>query len=325
MKVSVIVVTYNSREFIGECLSSLYAEPIAGDLEVLVVDNDSHDGTADFIRGAFPQATLIESGANLGFAAGNNLAFKKAGGDYLLLLNPDTRLIAGAIGKLVEFISQKPSCGICGGRLNSEEGTLLPSARRFPNVFYKLWMLSGLADRFPESRIFGAYGYTYLDHEQPIEADWVPGTFTIYRRDMLEQIGMFDERFFLYYEETDLCLRARQAGWQVFYNPQAAITHLEGACSKTRDDLAFETTGAWISKFRMRSEVLFFRKNRGLFSLLANMGLEVVWHMLRWTINLIPWRLNAANKRQASRQLIVQIFAALRDTRWGTFSPPRPW
>jgi len=325
MTVSIIVVTYNSREFIGECLNSLYAEPMARELEVIVVDNDSHDGTADFIRGSFPHTTLIESGENLGFAAGNNLAFKRASGDYLLLLNPDTQLVTGAIGKLVDFMKQNPSCGICGGRLNNGAGELLPSARRFPNVLYKLFMISGLADRFPDSRIFGAYGYSYLDHEQPIEAQWVPGTFAIYRRDMLEQIDAFDERFFLYYEETDLCLRAKQAGWQIFYNPQAAIMHLEGACSKTRNDLDFETTGAQIAMFRIRSETLFFRKNRGIFSTLANMGLEIVWHMLRWVLNLIPWRQHAAEKRHESRQLIRQIFEALRDTRWGTFSPPRPW
>lgn len=326
MKASIIVVSYNTREILAECLSSLFAEPGIEEVEVFVVDNDSADGSAAMVAEAFPTACLIHNRENLGFAAANNQAYARSRGDYIVLLNPDATLKTGSLDRALTFMEAHPACGVCGGLLLNAAGDRLPSARRFPNALTKFFMLSGLADRHPQSRLFGRYGFGFFDHRSPLQVDWVPGTFAVFRRSMLTQIGMFDERYFLYYEETDLCLRAKRNGWQVFFTPDAQIMHLEGASSKTREDEEFEESGSQVLKFRMRAEALYFRKNFGLLSVVANMVLvEAGWHLLRWLVNYLPNRERAPAKRRQSLDQASNILRALRDTRMGRVSPPRPW
>jgi N-acetylglucosaminyl-diphospho-decaprenol L-rhamnosyltransferase len=326
MRASIIVVSYNTRDILAECLVSLFAEPGIEQHEVFVVDNDSKDGSAAMVAETFPTACLIDNRENIGFAAANNQAYARSLGDYIILLNPDATLKPGSLDRALTFMEAHPACGVCGGLLLNAEGERLPSARRFPNALTKLFMLSGLADRHPQSRLFGRYGFGYFDHRTPLQVDWVPGTFAVFRRNMLTQIGMFDERYFLYYEETDLCLRAKRNGWQVFFTPDAEIMHLEGASSKTRDDEEFEATGSQVLKFRMRAEALYFRKNFGVLSVILNMLLvEAGWHLLRWLVNCLPNREQAAAKRRQSMEQVKSTLRALCDTRMGRVSPPRPW
>jgi GT2 family glycosyltransferase len=141
---------------------------------------------------------------------------------------------------------------------------------------------------------------------------------------MLEKIGFFDERFFLYYEETDLCLRARRAGWKIYFFPGAEVIHVGGASSKTRKDLQLDLGGSQLLKFRMRSELLYYRKNFGFLSMLANSTVEMFFHFLRYLANLWPGQQNH-NKRRYSLAIINHGFQALHDTHWGNISPPTPW
>lgn len=324
MTVAIIIVSYNSRELLEQCLRSLTDAPCVHEPEIVVVDNASIDGSAAMVRETFPRVTLLANETNTGFAAANNQAYARTTGDYVFLINPDAAAQADSIDRMVAFMESHPECGICGGRILNPDGGMEPSARRFPTAWRNFLILSGLSDRFASSPFFGGVDYKHVDHDRPIEVDWVPGTFTVLRRQLLEDIGFFDERFYLYYEETDLCLRAKRMGHRVFFIPDAAVNHVGGASSKTRDDLEFEAAGAQLVKFRMRSELLYFRKNFGLHSVLANAAVEGLWHLLRCIANLRPGEQHRAKRRESMRT-VRHLAAALRDTRWGRTSPATPW
>lgn len=324
MTVSVIIVSYNTCKLLQQCLESLFAAHTRHELEIFVVDNASADDSADMVARKFPQICLITNDTNLGFGAANNQAYARSTGSYVLLLNPDALLRDGSIDAPVEFLEEHEACGMVGGKIVNPDGELAPSARRFPNAWRNFLLLSGLSDRFPNTRFFAGADFKHFDHSTPLQVDWIPGTFTVYRRAMLENIGLFDERFFLYYEETDLCRRAAQAGYEVYFIPDAEVLHVGGACSKTRKDKSFDQSGAQVMSFRMRSEYLYFRKQHGLLQVLANAGVEVGWFQLCWLANFRPGP-NRKARRAYCKTIVTQTWKALRDTRFGRISPPTPW
>ena len=323
--ISVVIVSYNTRDILRQCLKALFAHSSGLEMEVVVVDNDSKDGSPAMVRQEFPQVTLVANVVNLGFAAANNQAFALARGEFILLLNPDAFVTEGAIARGVEFLRRTPRCGICGGRIVDQDGRVRPSARRFPNVLAKFFALSGLSSRFPDSPLFNWRDFGGFAHDRGREVDWVPGTFTLLRRKMLDQIGFFDERFFMYYEETDLCLRARKAGWQVYFIPEAEVEHIGGASSQTRQDKAYDQTSSQVVNFRVRSEYLYHRKHGGIVSVLANAGLELVWHRLRIAIKARSTEPEAQAKSGHSRAVLRLVRQALADTQYGKTSPKIPW
>lgn len=328
-KISIIIVSYNTVALLKECLNHLFQYSRKDDMEVFVVDNASSDGSAAMVKKFFSQVNLIENQMNMGFAAANNQAYKQTSGDYIILLNPDAFIKTGAIENSIFFMENHPECGLAGGRLINLQGKLDPSARRFPNSLNKLFTLSGLADRYPSCKIIGRGDFKFFDHNSFMEVDWVPGTFTIYRKKMLVSLctGLFDERFYIYYEETDLCLLAKRNGWKVFFMPNAQVIHVGGASAKKRNDLTFDKGGSQVLKFRMRSEYLYFRKNHGILSVFANAGVEAGWHILRYIINGFANSTDIRKKAKAyeSLNIIRHAFTALFDTRFGSKAPEIPW
>jgi hypothetical protein len=323
--VSIVIVSYNTRDILKNCLQALYQHGTGSSMEVIVVDNDSHDHSADMVKEEFPGAHLIANSLNLGFAAANNQAFRLTKGEYIILLNPDAYIGPSSIRNAVRFMDDNPGCGLCGGKIISPVGRLEPSARRFPSPVSKLLTLSGLSARFPSSPFFNGHEFGGFAHDRPLEVDWVPGTFTIVRKKMLDNIGPFDERFYIYYEETDLCLRAKKAGWKIFFIPDAEVMHIGGASSKTRKDKTFDNAAAQVLSFRMRSEWLYYRKNGGLMSVIASSGVELLWYSIRYTKNRILPSAGAEKKRAAASTTITQIIRSLRDTKFGRMSPKTPW
>lgn len=317
--VSLIVVSYNTSDLLRKCLQSVYANPPSGELEVFAVDNASRDDSVEMVRNEFPQVRLIANELNMGFAAANNQAYAEAKGDYVVLLNPDALLLSDSLDRAVSFMEEHPNCALCGGKIVNPDGTLEPSARRFDTPFYKFLRLSGLIEKIPGLK---DNDYSDFAHDTPLKVDWVPGTFTCYRRSVLDELGFFDERFYLYSEELDLCLRVNRAGLDVYFIPDAAVTHIGGACSKTRDDEEFDIGGSQVLKFRVRAESLFYRKNYGLCAVIRAMGGELGWHAFRWLLNLLLMR---PAKRRYSAVIVRQVTAALRDTRFGKVCPPKPW
>jgi GT2 family glycosyltransferase len=260
MDVSLVILNYNTRAHLAACLEAIQQEgstSLSGgplQAEVLVVDNASSDGSADLVEHAFGWATLIRSPRNGGFAYGNNLALRRARGQAILLLNPDALLPPGGIRRLLEALDDHPEAGIIGPKLLHPDGSMHLACRRsFPTPLVALYRLSGLSRRFPHSRTFGRYNLTYVDPDVPLEVDAVCGACLLIRRSVIERVGLLDERFFMYGEDLDWCLRARQAGWSVRYEPGTVVRHQHGAASRQR---ALRTT---IHFFRAMD--LFYRKH----------------------------------------------------------------
>jgi GT2 family glycosyltransferase len=235
--VSIIVVSYNTRQVTLDCLASVYRQTRIVPFELLVVDNASTDGSAAAIAEAFPQVKLRAHDRNIGFAAANNLAAREAGGRYLLLLNPDTVVLDGAIDRLVTLADQHPGAGIYGGRTVGSDGRLNPSScwgRQTP--WSEICHGLGLAAAFPRSRCFNPEGMGRWQRDTVREVDIVSGCFLLIRRQIWEQLNGFDESFFMYGEEADLCLRARDLGCRPTIFPQAQIIHYGGLSETSRAD-----------------------------------------------------------------------------------------
>lgn len=220
-EVSVIVVSYNARNVLERCLSALDAERF----EVIVVDNASADGSPDLVRDRFPEMTLLDAGGNVGFGAANNLGMQRAGGRYVALVNSDAWAVDDGLDVLVEFAKRDPRHGIVGPRLLNEDGTVQQSVRGFPTVWRLCTEYFFLRKLARSSRTFNAFYGGGFDYATVRDADWLMGAALVVRRELIDEVGGFDERFFLFSEEVDLCLRIRQAGWEIRHMPQVTILH----------------------------------------------------------------------------------------------------
>lgn len=323
---SVIIVSFNTRDILRACLDSLYTAIGRRAIEVIVIDNASRDASSDMVAREFPQAQLLRSTTNLGFAAANNLGFKLAQGRYVILLNPDAQVEADAFANAILRMDASPEVGMAGGRLVDGNGRDQPSARRFPSLLNEVLVISGLAARFPRSRLFGRFDRTWADPAQPADVDWVPGAFAIMRHDALRAVGHFDERFFLYYEEVDLCRRFKAAGWQIWYWPDIVIRHLGGESSKTVENAEISSSGSQLVLWRMRSALLYYRKHHGRLGAWLLARLETGWHALRRLKASLAARSPAVAAKAAESQRLVGLMQrAWLETRGGAVSPPRPW
>ncbi len=266
MDLAVIVVSANDARWLEPCLSSVFAH--AGDIavEAVVVDNASSDGTAELVRRRFPQVRLIEA-PNLGFAAGSNRGLRATDARYALLLNPDTEILSGTLAGLVRTLDALSGVGVAGVRQVDADGALLPTIRRFPGALRALGEALG-CERWPWRAAW--MGERVLDtraYARARDCDWVVGSFLLARRDALLAAGLLDERFFLYCEETDLCLRISGAGWRVRYLPQMTIRHYAGKGGVRPRMVAQETFAR-----RQYADKHFARPHRALY--LGSLGLR---------------------------------------------------
>jgi len=271
--VSIIVVSYRTRELTLECLRSVVRETRRTPYELLVVDNASDDGSAAAIAAEFPGVRLIARPDNLGFARANNLAAEEARGRYLLLLNPDTVVLDAAIDRLVAFAGLRPEARIWGGRTLYPDGSLNPTScwRRMDlwNVFCRTSGLSGL---FPASPLFNAEAYGRWDRGSVREVDIVTGCFLLIEREFWQRLGGFDAAFFMYGEEADLCLRAARLGARPAVTPEATIIHYGGASEKVRSEMMVRLLTA-------KAELI--RRHFPQWSRHLALGLLVLWPLTR--------------------------------------------
>ena len=234
MTLSVIIVSYNVREFVKQCLTALGRAQFDGDLEIQLVDNDSSDGTVEMVRQLFRHVSIIENGQNRGFAAAVNQGVAGTSGEMVLLLNPDTIVGEQSLQVLVDYLRGHPEVGAVGPKILDSDGLLQLSARRsFPGPWVAFVHLSGLGRLFPRSRLFGRNNYTYLDPDSTAEIDAVSGSCMCMPRTIMEEIGPFDETFFMFWEDTDYCYRIHEAGYKVVYHPATTIVHYKGESVRT--------------------------------------------------------------------------------------------
>ncbi len=322
--ISVVVVSFNTRNLLRDCLAALRKETEGIANEVFVVDNVSRDGSAEMVEKEFPEIKLIRSDINLGFAGANNKAFPLATGRYIVLLNSDAFLKPMALRRSIDYMDSEPGIGLGGARLIGADGSWQASCRMFPSPLNDFLSLSGLATKFPKSRFFGRQDHTWASQDVPADADWVPGAYSIIRRSVLDEVGHFDEQFFLYYEEVDLCKRIKQAGYVVRYWPDVVVVHLGGESSKTITSLTMSKSGAQLELWRMRSAFLYYRKHHGPVAWLTK-TIESAWHRLRsWKNRLSPVPAHKT-KAQDSKMVIELLGRAWRETSGGAVSPSRPW
>jgi GT2 family glycosyltransferase len=221
---TIIIVSWQVRDLLKECLVSIFRETKNLEFEVIVVENASRDQTVEMVAEFFPKVAIISSLKNLGFGKACNLAIKQASGRYLLFLNPDTIIINRAIEKMVKFMESDPQIGISGCKILNHDLTLQPSVRKFPRLSDHLAMLFKLHHLIKLDR----YLMTNFDCQKNQEVDQVMGAFFLVSRKCLDKIGVFDERYYIWLEEVDYCLRCKQADFKVVYTPVAEIVHLGG-------------------------------------------------------------------------------------------------
>jgi GT2 family glycosyltransferase len=226
---SIVIVNYNVRYFLRQCLQSIYKSEVNADLELIVVDNASEDGSVDMLKKEFPGIRLICNSENLGFSKANNAAFKIAASDFILVLNPDTILQEDTLQCCLDFMNENPQAGAVGVRMFDGSGSYLPESKRgFPPVLGSLFKLSGLSKLFSSSSFFNAYYMGHLDAGQIQKVDVLSGAFMFLRKSVIDETGGFDEDYFMYGEDIELCFRIRESGKEIIYLPQTSIIHFKG-------------------------------------------------------------------------------------------------
>ena len=229
MRLSVVFLSYNTRSLTRQALSSVLAATEGLEVEIFVVDNASADGSAEMVAEEFPQVKLICNEANVGFAAGNNVALRQVAGEYALLINTDTIVRRDALRTMVEFMDAHPEAGACGCKILDPDGTLqLDSRRGFPTPLAAFCKMSGLSRLFPKHPLIAHYHMTYLDPEQTAEVEVLSGSCMMVRKAAMDEVGLLDEDYFMYGEDIDWCYRFHRAGWKIYYVPTTEIIHFRG-------------------------------------------------------------------------------------------------
>ena len=229
MDLSVVVLSYNTRDLLEQALRTVMDAAADLEVEVFVADNASRDGSADMVAEKFPSVKLIRNSRNLGFSAGNNVALRQIVGRHMLLLNPDTIVRRDTLRCLVEFMDAHPEAGAAGCKILNPDGTLqLDSKRGFPTPMAAFCKMSGLGRLFPHHPVIARYNMTYLDPEAVSQVEVLSGSCMMVRRETLDQVGLLDEDYFMYGEDIDWCFRIHQAGWKIYYVPHTEIIHYRG-------------------------------------------------------------------------------------------------
>jgi len=230
--VSVVMVSWNAKHYLSECLESLSREACKYSMEVIVVDNGSTDGSPQFVTKNFPNVRLIQQTSNLGFAKANNIGIQQSAGTYICMVNSDVKVLDGCITKLVDFMQAQPDVGISGPAMLGPSGKLGRSCRGFPTVWNMFCHAIGLDSIFPRVGLFGGYALRYWSQDTIRRVDILGGWFWIIRRKALEEVGLLDEAFFFYAEDMDWCKRFRLKDWGVAFFPGAASIHYGGGSTR---------------------------------------------------------------------------------------------
>jgi len=313
--ITAILVNYNTAALLPDAIGALRVSAGGLSLQIVIVDNASRDNSAEVLRRQFSDCELIFNTVNVGFGRANNQALDRARGRYVLLLNTDAFVAADSLDKTVRYMDENPNCGILGARLVGRDGVLQPSARYFMTPWNVFLGRTGLRRFFPSARLVDDMEW---DHASVRRCDWVPGCFYLVRRQVIDDVGLFDPRYFLYFEEVDHCRAAANAGWEVAFFPDTTVVHIGG--ESARRDATLSTSGRQIEVLQIESELLYFRKNHGLATVLGNVLLVTaadVIDALKGALRGRPAPAAVAHLRHASWQwsLLIRTSFGSRPTR----------
>ncbi|MEN6426528.1 MAG: glycosyltransferase family 2 protein [Phycisphaerales bacterium] len=300
--VTIVIVSWNTREILRDCLRSVYENAGPADFDIIVVDNASTDGSVEMVRAEFAQVQLIANSDNRGFASANNQGIAVATGRYVLLLNSDTIVLDGAIAKTVAFADTHPDAAVVGCRVLNPDRTLQASCFLFPSILNMLLSATYLYRLFPRSRFFGRERMTWWDKRDARAVDVISGCFMLVRREAIEQVGPMDEGYFMYAEETDWCYRFQRAGWSNMYTPDGQIIHLGG--QSTARVSAPMTVQLRLSILR------FIRKHRGPLVYWVCCLLVSIFFLVRVPVWLCVWLFVARNRQLARAKVAAYLRGA---------------
>ncbi|MGZ4977052.1 MAG: glycosyltransferase family 2 protein [Methylobacter sp.] len=283
--ISVIIVSWNARDYLRDCLSSIRQTGASCVQEVIVVDNDSKDGSPEMVEKEFPDVILIRAGENLGFARANNLAMKHAKGSMYALVNSDVIVHPGCLDTLAAFLNQHDNVGLVGPRVIGGDGNLQLTCRRIPNIWNTVCRVLALDRILQRWQIFSGFEMPQRNHDQRTEAEVLSGCFCVARKKAVDEVGGMDEQFFFYVEDVDWCKRFRDSGWKLMFVPEATATHFGGA-STSNAPLRFSIE-------IHRANLKYWQKHHGtvgqsIYHLLAmaHHGLRLVARILKGTLGL---------------------------------------
>ena len=309
----VVIVNYNTESLLAPMWDALMLARRSLTLQVIVVDNASRDGSVALLHkdSRFEHASIIANATNVGFGRANNQCLPTARGRYFLLLNTDAFVAPDTLESTVDYMDANPQFGVLGVQLVGSDGAAQPSCRYFPTPWNVFLARSGLSRFFPRVQMVDDASW---DHASPRSCDWVTGCYFLIRREVVEQVGLFDPRFFLYCEEVDLCRRVKQAGWGVVFFNGTKVVHLGGESAKSEGPVT--AGGQQISALQIESELLYFRKHHGLVGMLT-------FVMLSWLSDFIDAAKGLIKGRGLpALKLISQharaVGATLLKTRFGT-------
>lgn len=250
---SIVIVNFNTKEYIKTCLNSIFKNVTAIKYEIIVVDNNSNDGSVEMLKKEFPMVKLSANNKNLGFAEANNEGVRLSKGRYLLLLNPDTKVLPNSINLLFKFIENYPDIGIVAPMLLNEDMSLQRSCRIFPGLLYTISKAFGFPKYMPNHPLLGSVRIKGWDHDKIKEVDQPQGACLMIRRNILDSNDIFDKRFYMYYEEVDLCYRVKKKKYRIYFIPDAKVIHYSGkSFSKNMPRMIY---------YMYKSKFLFYKKH----------------------------------------------------------------
>ena len=296
---SVVVVNYNTAHLLNRMFAALDGAKGSLGLQIVVVDNASTDDSVAMLEADYPNVTLIKNSKNVGFGRANNQAIAHLRGRHTLLLNTDAFLAPDTLEKTIAYMEGHPQCGVLGVKLVDEDGVLQPSCRYFPTPWNVFLQKTGLSRFFPSHRLVDDLSW---DHAAIRQCDWVPGCFYLVRGKVIEEHGLFDPRFFLYYEEVDHCRVVKTAGWDVVYYPHTEVVHIGGESAKSTSTIS--EVGRQISPLQIESELLYFRKYFGLSGAIAGVALSTSADLLS-AFNGLFRRLDLRGGTSAVRHIVA--------------------
>ncbi len=289
MDVSIVIVNWNTKELLAECLRSIYEHTKKLKFEIIVVDNASSDGSADLVKKLFPKVIVIQNDKNVGYATGNNQGLAVAKGKYALVLNSDTYFFDNTIAKVYEFAEKNNDAAVVGCKISNKDMTLQGSAFMFPSLNNLFLWVSYLSKIFPTHRFFGRERMGWWDWDSVHEAEVIVGCFMMVRMSAIKEVGPMDTAYFMYCEETDWCYRFKKAGWKILYAPISGLVHLGGESTKKKKGEMF---------LQMNSSILlYFHKHKGKVSYVFACILVMLYFFIR-----IPYWLGHALVSRSTRK-----------------------
>jgi GT2 family glycosyltransferase len=304
MDLSIIIVNWNSKDYLEECLKSIRAFTAGFEYEIIVIDNASYDGVGEMLQRRYPKVRFIQSDKNLGFARANNVGFQGSSGRHVLFLNPDTQIEGAAVESLVHRLDSSTDFGIAGAKLlNSDRSVQTTSIRAFPTILNQVVDLQAFRRVFPRAGMWGA-GALFNEGAEPVEVDAVSGACLMIKRTVFEAVHMFSEDYFMYSEDIDLCFKAREAGWKTIYVPSAVVVHHGGTSSSQSKVSTFSSVMMLESRWR------FFRKTRSSLYCWSYRFAMALSSVIRIALAVVAWPVYRVRGRGDSIQNVIRKWSA---------------